>query len=120
MQERILHRQVVLIVGDDPLSATGLDDGLENTGAEVARVTLQGAQEVVQQRSVSAVVLDCCPASGERRTLVRLLRRRGVPFLSYGVEPPADVTTEQGAPFVAKPCPAEKITAAVRYLLRPL
>ena len=120
MENHALHGQTVLVVGDELLFGRDVQESLEDAGAQVAQATLEDASGLVQQRSLSAVVLDCHPVSRERRALIRLLRQRDVPFLFYSVEPPADVTTERGAPFIAKPCPPDKMIAAVRYLLRRL
>ena len=118
MKDAALCGHVILVVEDDTLIAFDLQKNLEDAGAQVAHAGVQDALELVAQRSLSAAVLDCHPVSRERRALVRRLKQRGVPFLFYSAQPPADVTTERGAPFIAKPCPPEKIIAAVRYLLR--
>ena len=119
VQEHTLCGQIVLVVGEEPVRDFGPYKSLEDAGIELARASLQDAPRVVQQRSLSAVVLDCHPVSGKRRALIRLLRQRRVPFLFYSVEPPAEFSTERGAPFVARPSPPEKMIAAMRYLLPP-
>ena len=112
--------QVVLVVEDEPLLAVGLQQSLENVGAQVVRAGQHDASRIVDQGNLSVAVMDCHPASAERRALVRRLRQRRVPFLFYSVQPPGSVTTERGAQYVGKPCPPQKIIAAMRYLLRPL
>src|ERR1700694_5332815 len=94
MQEHALHGQVLLVVGDEPVFPLGLEECLEAAGAQVAQASLQDSPRFIQQGHLSAVVLDCHPVSRERRALIRLLRQRGVPFLFYSEEPPAEVTTE--------------------------
>ena len=118
MQEAALCGQVILVVEDKPLITRDMRDNLERSGARVLQVGLQDAPEFLQQINVSALVMDCRPVSRERRAFIRQLRRRAVPFLLYGVEPPADVTTERGVVFILKPSSPAKMIAALRYLTR--
>jgi DNA-binding response OmpR family regulator len=112
-----LSGDVVLLVEELPLTTPDLQETLECAGADVLRADLSEALELAQQRSLSAAVIDCHPTSRDRRALLRRLRQRQVPFLFYSLEPPANVTTERGVPFIAKPCSSEKIIAAVRFVL---
>jgi DNA-binding response OmpR family regulator len=112
-----LSGDVVLLVDEPFLTTADLGTTLEYAGAEVLRVGLREALELVQQRRLSAAVIDCHPISRERRALVRDLRHRKVPIIFYSLEPPADVSTERGVPFIAKPSSSEKIIAAVRHAL---
>ena len=118
MQDDALLGQLVLVVEDEPLFAHGLQQCLENAGAQVARPGLLEAPAFVQLATPSAAVLDCHPASRERRALIRLLRQCDVPFLFCSAQPPAHGTTERGAAYIIRPCPPEMLIAAVRYLLR--
>lgn len=117
MQDGSLYRQVVLVVEDEPVIAQSFQEGLEHAGAEVIRAGLKEVPAFIQRRTPSAAILDSDPVSRERRAIVRRLRQLRVPYLFYGTEPRPNVTTERDAPFIAKPCPPEKIVAAVRYLL---
>jgi len=117
MQDRALCGRTVLVVEDELVMAQSLQEALEHAGAEVVGVGLRDAPERIQRQTPSAVVLDCHPPSAERRALIRQLRRLRLPYLFYGIEPPLNFTTERAAPFIAKSCTAEKIVAAVRYLL---
>ena len=117
MEGDALSGHVVLVIEDEPSAAQELHDHLKCAGAIIARHDLQGAREHIQQRRLSAAVLDCHPTSRERRALIRSLRQNCVPIIFYGANPPGDVTTERGALFIEKPCSQEKIVAAVRYLL---
>ena len=113
----VLSGEVVLLVEDDPMTARELQRELENAGAQVARTSLLAASDYLEQRTLTtAAVLDCHPPSSERRALIRLLRKDRVPILLCSTEPPRDFTTERGALFISKPCPSEKIIAAVRYV----
>ena len=118
MKHDELCGQVILVVEDKPLITCDMRESLEKAGARVIQVSLQEASELLQQTNVSALVMDCRPVSRERRAFIRRLRRRPVPFLFYGVEPPADVTTERDIVFISKPCTPAKMVAAVRYLTR--
>ncbi len=115
-----LGGQVVLIVEDEPLFGPALQQGLEAAGAQLARAGLHEAPACVHLMRPSTAVLDCQPASRERRALIRELRKQRVPFIFYSQEPPAHGTTERGVPFVARPCSPETMVAAVRYVLRQL
>ena len=118
MEDDELCGQVILVVEDNPLNTRDMQENLEKAGALVLQVCLQEASELLQQTNVSALVMDCRPVSRERRAFIRQLRRRPIPFLFYGVEPPADVTTERDIVFIAKPSTPAKMIAAVRYLTR--
>ena len=118
MQDDELCGQVILLVEDKPQITHDMKESLEKVGARVLQVSLQEASELFQQINVSALVMDCRPVSRERRAFIRQLRRRSAPFLFYGAEPPADVTTERDILFIAKPSTPAKMIAAVRYLAR--
>jgi DNA-binding response OmpR family regulator len=118
MQDNELCGQVILVVEDKPLITRDMRESLEKVGARVLPKSLQEASEFIQQTEVSALVMDCRPVSRERRALIRQLRRRSAPFLFYGMEPPADVTTERDILFIAKPSTPAKMIAAIRYLTR--
>ena len=117
MSSSALSDAVVLVVGDVPLNTPDLGKTLESAGAEVLHAGLPEALELVQHRNLSAAVVDCHPTTRDRRALLRALRQRHVPFIFYSLEPPANVSTERDAPFIAKPCSSEKIVAVVRYVL---
>jgi DNA-binding response OmpR family regulator len=117
MQIGTLRDQVVVVIDDASSFAPGLQESLENAGATVARLPLQDAPKALDEGKLSVAIVDCYPPSRERRALIRRLRQEQVPFLFYSAEPPSDVTTERGAPFIARPCSPAKMVAAVRYLV---
>jgi DNA-binding response OmpR family regulator len=118
MQLHPLAGRRLVIIKDDLASALPLPAELERTGAEVSCVTPRDALELIAHGKISAAVVELQPDSGETRALVRLLGHRHVPFLIHSEEPPPHVTTGRGAPFIAKPCPPQKIIAAITFLVR--
>ena len=49
MQEHVLHGQVLLVVGDEPMFVLGLEECLEAAGAQVSQASLQDSPRFVQQ-----------------------------------------------------------------------
>ena len=117
MQTDALRDRVVLVVDDTSSFARDLQESLEHAGATVSCTALRDAPRAVGVWKVSIAIMDCHPPSRERRALIRRLRQDRVPFIFYSAQAPGDVTTERGAPFIEKPCPPEKMVAAVQYLL---
>jgi hypothetical protein len=93
-----------------------LDNVLANAGAAIARADLVRAIVLIERPFLSAVVLDCAPASKERRSVIRRLRDRGVPFLIYSAEEPSTITSGHGAPFLRRPSPASTVLRALASL----
>jgi DNA-binding response OmpR family regulator len=113
-----LKGERVIVVEDEASAAAVLKNILEGAGAEVILWQLRNAPiGFIDQRNALVAVLDCQPVSRERRALVRGLRQRGIPFVFYGAEPPGHASAERDALFLAKPCPPEKLIAAMRYVL---
>ena len=105
------------MVEDDPAIRAELETALEDGGAVVSCADVARALVYVERPFLAAVVLDCAPASQERRAIIRRLRERRVPFLIYGAEPPGTVTTGQGSPFVPKPSPPQVLVSALAALI---
>jgi CheY-like chemotaxis protein len=114
-----LEGRSILLVDDVSALRSELQTALEEVGAEVACADVARAVVYVERPFLSAVVLDCAPASRERRAIIRRLRERKVPFLIYSAEPPVTVTTGQGAPFVPRPSPPRVLIAALAVLAGP-
>jgi CheY-like chemotaxis protein len=113
---RLLEGRSILLVEDVSALRSELKAALEEAGAEVACADVARAVVYVERPFLSVVVLDCAPASRERRAIIRRLRERQVPLLIYGAEPPGTVTAGQGAPFVPKPSPPQVLIAALSSL----
>lgn len=112
-----LQGKLILIVEDSPLIALDLQAALESAGALVVCSDCARAVVLVERPFLSAVILDCGPYSSERRAIVRRLSERGVPFMFYGVTPPA-IKSGAGTLFLAKPAPPEKIVATLTLLVK--
>jgi CheY-like chemotaxis protein len=102
IRHRILAGRSILIVGDERANGSELQAALEHAGAAVAHADWARAGILVERPFLSAVVMASRPSSRARREVIRRLRERCVPFLIYGAEAPATITSGQGAPFIAK------------------
>ena len=109
----------ILLVKDDP-TLSDLKTALGDAGAVITCADLARALVYVERPFLSAAILDCAPASRERRDIIRRLRDRHVPFLIYSTEPPGSVAIGQGAPFVPKPSPTELLVSALAALMSPI
>jgi CheY-like chemotaxis protein len=115
---RALAGRSILMVGDEPTNGFELQAALEQAGATVACADWARAGILVERPFLSAVVMDSGPSSRARREVIRRLRERCVPFLIYGAEPPATITSGQGAPFIANSAPPETVIATVIFLVK--
>jgi hypothetical protein len=111
----LLEGRLILNIEDAPLC--GLQGVLRSAGAEVITGDSARAVILVERPFLSAAILDCGPASIERRTIVTRLRERGLPFAFYGAEPPVS-STGDGTPFVSVATPADDIVRAIAFLIR--
>jgi hypothetical protein len=115
---RALAGRSILIVGDAPAVGFGVRTALERAGATVAYADWARAEILVERPFLSAVVINSGPSSRARREVIRRLRERCVPFLIYGSEPPATITSGQGAQFIATSEPPEKVVATLIFLVK--
>jgi hypothetical protein len=114
---RALAGRSILIMGNEPANGFELQAALEHAGATVAYADWARAEILVERPFLSAVVMDSGPSSRARRDVIRRLRERCVPFLIYGAEPPATITSGQGAHFIAIPAPPGTVIATLIFLI---
>ena len=112
-----LNGKTILIVEDAPRASLDLQATLEAAGASVTCTDCAGALVLVERPFLSAAILHHAANSTDRRSMVRRLRERFIPFLLYDTERPASMASGRGAPFLAKPAQPEEILAAVSALL---
>jgi hypothetical protein len=114
LAEGALWGHLILVVIDDTTVAAQLAAALAD--ADVV-VTDQARGAIMAERPfLSAAVLGSSSTSRESRAIVRRLRERNVPFVTFGTQPP-DATIFDGAPFISSAAPADDVVTALAFLI---
>jgi DNA-binding response OmpR family regulator len=114
---KVLAGETILVVEDDPVAKNQLEPALQEAGADVVCADCARAVVLVERPFLSAAILDCYPQSGDRRAIIKRLRKRRVPFVIYSAEAPATVTSGLGAPWLEKPAPPAALIARLAVML---
>ena len=116
MAEGPLWGRLILVIENEPAVATELEAAFRRADADVVLTDCARGAILVERPFLSAAVLDC-GVSRDRRTIVRRLRERRLPFVIYGTEPPDTITSGDGAPFILKSVPSEEVVRVLAFLI---
>jgi DNA-binding response OmpR family regulator len=111
-----------MIVGDQALIASSPEAYLEETGIDVCDPlsSLAEALEWLATNTPSVAILDYSLRDGTCTTIVRLVQKRGVPFVIYsGYERDVAPVSLRNVPWLTKPCDRAAIRAALTLLITP-
>ena len=82
--DRPLLGQVILVIEDEVLIALNIQDALEDAGATVVTTrTLAAALVAVEDRSLSAAIVDHALGDGDSSEICKRLKERDVPYVTY-------------------------------------
>lgn len=111
----------ILVVEDEPMILMDLSFAIEDEGFAVLTAShCAEALEILENRSVSAAVLDVNLGRGETcEPIANWLEQRGIPyFLHTGdLHRQGELIERIGARVVNKPAPSEAVAAEVRKLV---
>jgi CheY-like chemotaxis protein len=111
-----LDGRVVLVVEDEPLVALDIAEMLTGSGASVVSASkIADAIMAVEQRELSAAILDIRLGGEDCSPFCQRLWERGIPFLfytGYSIVPDG----WNGVPIIAKPANCQQIIDAVVLL----
>ena len=114
---------VVMIVEDQPLIATALEDAFKDFGHTVIGPfsTCAAALELLKVLSPDVALLDTVLKDGSCVEVARDLRQRGVPFLIHsGMSSHWEDALEfADVPWIEKPSPFDEILGVVTELAKP-
>lgn len=116
-----LRGRRVLIVEDEAMLATALEDALRGAGADVVGpfATLGAAMEAARSEDIDGAVLDIDLAGLDVFPAADILRQRGIPFVfQTGHGPGEDLGAHYPrAPVCRKPVPRAILVGALGALL---
>lgn len=121
VETRALNGARILVVEDDFLISTEIDNILAGAGATVVGPcrTLAQAERVIEANHISAAILDFRLGHETTLPVVEQLHRRGIPFVFFT----GQVNTRQiesacpGARVITKPFQSRTIVAALADVL---
>jgi DNA-binding response OmpR family regulator len=113
----ILIGRSILIVEDEPVIAIEVTAAFERAGARVLRTnTLRQALLLVEQRNLSAAVLDHGLTDGDSSKLCERLKELNIPYVLHSGYSDVDGPCRH-ARLVSKPADPQVLVTAVQSLL---
>lgn len=117
-----LAGRVILVVEDEPLIALDIQQAFQDAGASTMSArTLAAALLAVEDRSLSAAIVDHALGDGDSSEICERLKERDVPFVTYSGFANLDGACAE-AEHVSKPASPSVLVATVKGLLagRPI
>jgi DNA-binding response OmpR family regulator len=97
---------IVLLVEDEVLLATAMQDELQRAGHQVIgpAARREDALQLVRQNHVDVALVDYNLVDGTAEPLLQALERQGIPFACLTARPRDDISSEwQDRPYFRKP-----------------
>jgi DNA-binding response OmpR family regulator len=115
--DAVLSGRTILIVEDEPLIALCIVDIFRAAGASIeVAPSLAAAQELVENYSISAAVVDFGLGDGDAHELCDQLNHKHVPFVLHSAYLASGICCVPDA-VVPKPADPKKLVEAVGHLL---